>query len=123
MIKGNFHRVVGTKAVGSSGDDSDFVVEALNGTVGDFSSGSKPIQDQRLMGAKHPGDLFHGFQTATHGPGAPIVEEAAGPNHGFVMPEIGEGILQLPGPCSSQLASQQRIELLPSPAAYPAAAA
>jgi hypothetical protein len=62
VIKGNFHRVIGTKAVGSSGDYSDFVVEALNGTVGDFSFGPKPIQDQRLMGAKHPGHLFHGFQ-------------------------------------------------------------
>jgi hypothetical protein len=77
VIKGNFHRVVGTKTVGSSGDYSDFVVEALNDTVGDFSFGSKPIQDQRLMGAKHPGHFIHGFQTATHGPGAPIVEEAA----------------------------------------------
>ena len=99
MIKGNFHSLVGTKAVGSSGNHSDFVVEALHGAVGDFSLGPEPIQDQRLMGAQHPGYPFHGFQAATHGPGAPIVEKAAGPDHGFVVPEMGEGFLQIPGPC------------------------
>ena len=43
------------------------------------------------MGAQHPGHLFHRFQAAPHGPEAPIVEKAAGPGHGFVLPEIGEG--------------------------------
>src|ERR1017187_1101655 len=72
VIKGNFHSIEGTKAIGSSGNYSDFVIEALNGTVGDFSFGSKPIQDQRLMGAQHPSHLFHRFQTAPHGPEAQI---------------------------------------------------
>jgi hypothetical protein len=48
------------------------------------------------MGARHPGHLSHRFQTTTHGPEAPIVEKAAGPDHGFVLPEIGEGLLQIP---------------------------
>src|ERR1035437_1142671 len=43
VIKGNFHSLVGTKAVGSSGNHSDFVVETLNGAIGDFSFGPKPI--------------------------------------------------------------------------------
>ena len=51
VIQGNFHGVEGAKAVGSSCNYSDFVIEALDGTVGDFSFGSKPIQYQRLMGA------------------------------------------------------------------------
>ena len=103
MIKGNFHSLEGTKPVGSSGNYSDFVVEALHGAIGDFSFGPKPIQDQRLMGAQHAGHLFHRFESATHGPEAPIVEKAAGPGHGFVVPEIGEGLLQIPGPCGGQL--------------------
>src|SRR5450756_1249000 len=123
VIKGNFHSVEGTKAVGSSGNHSDFVIETLNGTIGDFSFGSKPIQYQRLMGAQHAGHPFHRFQTATRGPGAPIVEKGAGPNHGFVVPEMGEGLLQIPGRCGGQLAGEQGIELLPGPPAYPAAAA
>jgi hypothetical protein len=71
VIKGNFHGVEGTKAVGPSGNYSNFVVEALNGAVGDFSFGPKPIQYQRLMCAQHPGHLFHWFQTAPHGPETP----------------------------------------------------
>src|ERR1035437_2562240 len=79
VIKGNFHSLEGTKAVRSSGNYSDFVVETLNSAIGDFSFGAKPIQDQRLMGAQHPGHLLHRFQTATHGPEAPIVEKGASP--------------------------------------------
>src|ERR1039458_2395234 len=33
VIQGNFHGVEGAKAVGSSGNHSDFVVEALNGAI------------------------------------------------------------------------------------------
>src|ERR1017187_4168093 len=51
VIKGNFHGFVGAKAVGSSGHHSDFVVEAFHSTIGDFSFGPKPIQDQWFMGA------------------------------------------------------------------------
>src|ERR1700676_1754888 len=123
VIEGNFHSAVGTKSVGSSGNHSDFVVETLDGAIGDLSLGAKPVQDQRLMCAQHPGYLFHRFQTAPHGPEAPVVEKAAGPDHGLVLPEIGEGFLQIPGPCGGQLTGQQGIELLPSPPAYPAAAA
>src|ERR1035438_7654406 len=103
VIKGNFHSVIGAEAVGSSGDDSDFVVEALDGAVGDLFFGAKPVQNQRLMGAQHPGYLFHRFQTAPHGPEAPVVEKAAGPDYGLVLPEIGEGFLQIPGPCGGSL--------------------
>jgi len=63
------------------------------------------------MGAQHPGHLFHRFQTAPHGPEAPIVEKAAGPHLGFVLPEMGEGLLQIPGPCGGQFAGEQGIEL------------
>jgi len=90
VIEGNFHRVEGAKAVGSSGNYSDFVVEAFNGTIGDFSSGPKPVQYQRLMGAQHPRHLFHRFQTAPHGTEAPTVKKGSGPHLGFVLPEMGE---------------------------------
>ena len=46
------------------------------------------------MGAQHPGNLFHRFQTAPHGPKAPIVEKGSGPHLGFVLPEMGEGLLR-----------------------------
>src|SRR5450759_1593581 len=73
-----------------SGNHSDFVIETLNGSIGDFSFGSKPTQDQGLMGAQHPDHLLHRFESAPHGPEAPVVKKAACPDHGFVLPEIGE---------------------------------
>ena len=45
VIKGNFHSLVGTEAIGSSGNYSDFIVEALNGAIGDLSFGPKPVQN------------------------------------------------------------------------------
>jgi len=68
VIEGNFHSVVGTKAVGSSGDYSDFVVEALNGTIGDFSFGPKTNLRSAAHGRAASGLPFSSFQTATHGP-------------------------------------------------------
>ena len=44
VIKRDFHGIVGAKSVGTSGYHTKFVVEALDGTVGDLSFGTKPIQ-------------------------------------------------------------------------------
>jgi hypothetical protein len=45
VIQGYFHSVVGTEAIGSSGNYSDFIVEALHGAIGDLSFGAKPVQN------------------------------------------------------------------------------
>src|SRR5215472_4514107 len=104
VIQGNFHSLVGAKAVGSSGNHSNFVVESFDGAAGDLSFGSKPIQDQGLMSAQHPGHLFHRLQTAPHRPVAPIVEKGSRPDYGSVVPEVGKSLFQLPGPRGGQLA-------------------
>src|SRR5947207_13629878 len=49
VIQGDFHSIIGAKAVGSSGNHSNFVVEAFDGAIGDFLFGPKPVQDERLM--------------------------------------------------------------------------
>src|ERR1039458_1467088 len=51
VIKGDFHGIVGAKTVRTSGHHTKFVVEALDGTVGDLAFGPKPVQQQLLMGA------------------------------------------------------------------------
>src|SRR5215472_11804426 len=112
VIQGNFHSLVGTKAVGSSGNHSNFVVESLDGAAGDLSFGAKPIQDQGLMSAEHSGYLLHRFQAAAHRPVAPIVEKGSRPDYGSVVPEVGESLLQLPGPRGGQLAGEQGVEFL-----------
>src|SRR5438552_15276295 len=66
VIQSNFHSLEGAKAVGSSGNHSDFVVEALHGAFGDFSFGPKHIQYQLLMGAQHSCLLFHRLLMASH---------------------------------------------------------
>ncbi len=75
------------------------------------------------MSAQHPSDLFHRLQATAHGPEAPIVEKSSRPDHGFVLPEMGQGLLQFPGARRGQLAGQQGIEFLSRPPANPAAAA
>jgi len=67
VTNSNFHRLEGAKPVGSPGDHTDFVVEALNSARGDLAFGSKPVQDQGLVGAEHAGHFFHRFETAPHG--------------------------------------------------------
>jgi hypothetical protein len=66
VIKGNFHRLVGAKAIGSSGNHSNLVVESFDGATGDLSFGPKPVQYEQLMGAQHAGHPFHWFEAAAH---------------------------------------------------------
>ena len=92
VIKGDFHRFEGAKAVGSSGNHSDFVVKPFDGATGNFPFGSKPIQDERFMGAQHPGHLLHRLQAAPHSPRSQIIEKALGPGPRFERPKMREGL-------------------------------
>ena len=74
------------------------------------------------MGAQHPGHSLHRLQPAAHRTVTPIVQEAPGPDHGFVLPEVGERFLQFPGASGGQFAGQQDIELLACSSAYPTGA-
>ena len=56
----------GAESVGASGDDSDLVVESLDGAAGKFPFGEEPIEDEWLVGAEYAGDLLHGFDAAAH---------------------------------------------------------
>src|SRR5215471_10960072 len=55
VIQGNFHSLVGAKAVGSSGNHSNFVVESFDGAAGDLSFAWNQIKIGGLMSAQHPG--------------------------------------------------------------------
>ncbi len=123
MIQGDFHGFIRAKAIGSSGNYSNFVVETLHCAAGDLSFGAKPIQDERFMGAQHAGHLLHRFETAAHSAEAPIIEKGPGPDFRFILPEIGKGLFQFPGSCGGEFAGEQGIQLLPGPAAHPACAA
>jgi len=121
VIQGNFHRVVGAEAVGTSGDHSNLVVEALHRTSGNLASGFEPVHQERLMRPQHPRHLLHRLQAAAQGAGRPDVQKGAGPGQRVVAPEVLEGFLEHPGPASSQLALEQAVESAFGLPAHPAA--
>ena len=49
------------EAIGSSGDYSALIVEALDGGVGDLASGLEPVEQERFMLAESLGDTPHGI--------------------------------------------------------------
>ena len=71
MIQGDFHCFIGAETIRASGDHSDFVVQAFDGTAGDFALGPEPVQEQFLMGAKHPGHFLHRLNAAAQGAPGP----------------------------------------------------
>jgi len=73
------------------------------------------------MRAQHAGDFLHRFQATAQGAEAPIVQKGLGPDYGAVSPEVGEGLLQLPGSRCGQLAEKQGMELLPGAPTHPTA--
>jgi hypothetical protein len=98
VIEGNFHGLEHAEPVRSSGDHTDFVVEALSGARGNLAFRLKPVQDHRLVSAEHAGHLLHRFQTAPHCPVAPVVEESTGPDRGSIMPKVAKVSLSNPMP-------------------------
>jgi len=123
MIESCFHGVVRAKAIGTSGDHSDFVVEAFDRAVGDFTFGLEPIEDEFLVGAEHAGDLAHGLEAAAKGTLAPDIQEGGRPSEGTVAPEVLEGFLEHPRSGGGQFGVQEAVEFLLGSAADAAAAA
>jgi hypothetical protein len=71
VIEGNFHSFVGVKAVRSSGNHSDFVVEAFDRPIGKLTFARNQLGVKRLMSAQHLGHLFHGSEAAAHSAAPP----------------------------------------------------
>jgi hypothetical protein len=80
VIERQFHGFVSAETVGSSGHYSNFVVETFDSAGGNLAFGAKPIQQEFLMGTKHPSHFLHRLQTAAHGAKAPVVEKGSCPD-------------------------------------------
>jgi len=76
VIEGHFHRFEGAEAEGSSGNHTDFVVEAFDRAAGKFPFGPEPVEQPFLMIAQHTGNLLHGFEAAAQGAFAPGIQKA-----------------------------------------------
>ena len=88
VIKRQFHAAEGSEAVGTSGDHSDLVVEALDRSAGNLAASSEPVEKEFLVGAKHAGNPLHGLQSTSQGPPTPVVEKATCPMDVAIGPEV-----------------------------------
>ena len=73
VIESYFHGVVGSESVGTSGEDSNLIVESLYGRAGDLSFCLEPIEEEVLVCSPHPCDFLQGLQSTAHRSGAPSV--------------------------------------------------
>jgi len=105
--------MVSAKAIGSSGDHSDLVVEAFGGAVGDLAFGSEPIEDEFFVRAEHAGDFAHGLDAAAEGALSPDTQKGAGPSDGTVAPKVVEALLEHPCPAGGQFAAEELMESEP----------
>jgi hypothetical protein len=65
-----------------------FCVQSLYGSRRKLAFGSKPIENEFLMGAQRAGDSVHRLESAAQGACAPNIEKGSRPGH---MPVTREG--------------------------------
>src|SRR5437868_7291885 len=88
MVQGDFQATIRAKAIGLSGSEFRFVIEALDDRGGNLTARPKPVQEQRPMAAQRASDLLHWLEARAHDLDAPLVEERTGPVDGSVVPEV-----------------------------------
>ncbi len=107
MVQGDFSCPEALETVGRSECQFGFVIEAFDSTAGSLTLGAKPIQKQRPVFAKHPGDFFHGLDSGSHGAGAPAVEVPSRPIRRDIPPAELEILLEQISPHSLEVAFEQ----------------
>jgi len=112
MIESGFHRVIRAESIGSSGYHSDLIVQTLDGTVGDFPLGPKPVEDEFLVRPQQARDVAHRFDAAAQGALGPDTQERPGPGQGAIAPEVLKGLLEHPSPAGGQLGAEQAPEFV-----------
>jgi hypothetical protein len=79
MIESGFQHGKDAESVGSSGDQTGFVVQALDDDRREGFLPGEPVQDQRLMIPQRLCDLPQRRQSAAQGAGNPSIEERLSP--------------------------------------------
>jgi hypothetical protein len=83
-----------TETAGFSHDGFRLEVQPLHGTAGKPAFGFEPIENQRLVTAKHPSNLLHRFQTRLQGSGHPVLVKFPREVGALVVPESLEVFAQ-----------------------------
>ena len=97
-MKQNSCAVVGevTKPTGVGLDELDGAIETFSTGVADFVL--TEVEQTRLMPPEHLDHLFDWLQATAHGVGGPRIKETLGSTFVAVAPELGEVLLDAPGP-------------------------
>ena len=96
-----------SEAIGSSGDHSTFIVEALDGSVVDLAFGLEPVEKVGFILAKGARNPLHRLDPGTKGCPGPIIEEVHHAGGTAVAPDLSEAFLEEAGPDRCQIAFQK----------------
>jgi hypothetical protein len=111
VTQGDFHRFISAKTIRASGDHSNLVVQARDGTAGDFPLGLKPVQQQVLMRVQHPRHFLHRLPATAQSRFGPDLQEVTRPGRRMMALEGWKGFLEDPRPGGRQFAGGQSVEL------------
>lgn len=96
MIQHGFEDLRGTVAKATCKRNSCFVVQSLDNSAVVDPFGVEVVDEQRLVGAEHAGNLLHWRETGAHGAGCPCPEVCGGPGGAAVGPEFAETLFKFP---------------------------
>ena len=110
MIKSEFKHTKASESIGTSGDDTAFVVETLDDGIGDFTPGLEPVEKEGFISPKCACDFLHGLDTGTKCGSDPVIEEAHDTTGSAVVPKLGKVFLEDVGADGSQVAAEKLLE-------------
>ena len=104
-----------TKAVGTTLDDTDFVVRALNKSEANFIVHFTVGNNALPVAFDHGGEFFQGAQSLPAELSFPVVKELSGPCRALIGPKVAEGFFEqvsLEQSCVGSEKSSQRLASL-----------
>lgn len=87
MIQCDFKQCWRSKTIGSFRGHLCLVIKTLHAAKSDLSFGTKPVEQESLVRAKHLGNLLHRLELGTYGSCTPLIKKLACPGWGLVLPE------------------------------------
>jgi len=97
VVQGSFGVIVAAKAVGHSGSQSRFEIEAFDGASRECFTGFEPVEQQVAMLTNCARQFGKWLKPAPRGVLDPQVEELACPAGRFVLPELLKRLLEQVG--------------------------
>lgn len=113
MKWGDLAVLMASETVGEFRGYPGFVVHPFNGTHGEVSAGSKPVEQEVSMGGQGRGELDELRDASGKSGGKPSIEESAGVARRPVLPEEREVVLEQVGRHGGEVGLHQVAETAP----------